>query len=127
MAMPTDSKLLRLFLLLWLGRKSHADRLETASLVLLSWLGRKSHADRLETASLVSRCRGCAVCVTARKNSYVSKLPTSFSAVARMALFTRKKSTIPIGYTYENSTRRALPGSRTLDNLIKSQVLYQLS
>ena len=45
-----------------------------------------------------------------------------------LALLTRKKKHHPQGsYVLKNGTHSASSGARTLDTLIKSQVLYQLS
>ena len=38
-----------------------------------------------------------------------------------------QKNTVPDAICIENSALNAPPGARTLDTLIKSQVLYQLS
>ena len=110
---------------------SHADRLETASPILVVAAFAKYANARFEiceadfsfTRHSPHKLKGIEIV------PQISKLiPALFLfLLSCVAHFDAKKSTIPTGYTCENSTRRAPPGSRTLDNLIKSQVLYQLS
>ena len=68
-------------------------------------------------------------CKSASKNPEESKLsPGSWILIWRIAtFFCAKKSTDPDELTSKPILHSASPGARTLDTLIKSQVLYQLS
>ena len=58
---------------------------------------------------------------------WVNSPGTSICLFCLAWLTLTRKKVPPHGIYPQNSTRRAPPGARTLDTLIKSQVLYQLS
>ena len=62
-----------------------------------------------------------------REHSQVSELPGMFFFIFSMAHFSQKKHHPQGSYVLKNGTYSGPPGVRTLDTLIKSQVLYQLS